>query len=236
MLMGTKINLVGRTYGRFTVIREGGRTNHGNVKWVCKCSCGNIVEVAGGSLRNGLTKSCGCYQKDMASKSHVKNLIGKRFGKLEVISECGRTNAQKTTWLCKCDCGNLTKAIGSDLISGQKKSCGCLRHDHSGENSVFWKGGKSFEPYCVKFNLKTKERVRNKYGRKCFICGKNEDENGKKLEVHHVDYNKEQGCNGHKWALVPLCRSCHSKTNHNRTAWQMIIKHKLAYIENGGEL
>lgn len=88
---------------------------------------------------------------------------------------------------------------------------------HSGQNNWSWLGGISFEPYCPKFNNTFKERVRNAFDRKCFLCGALE--NNKRHFVHHIDYNKNSICNGKEWAFVPLCNSCHSKTNNNRWYW-----------------
>jgi hypothetical protein len=34
-----------------------------------------------------------------------------------------------TSWLCRCDCGNLTIARSSRLKNGMKKSCGCYRSE-----------------------------------------------------------------------------------------------------------
>ena len=98
---------------------------------------------------------------------------------------------------------------------------------HAGEKNPNWKGGISFEPYCIKFNNALKEEIRDKFGRKCFLCPKTEEENGRKLDVHHVDYNKEQGCNGVRWLLVPLCISCNTIANFNREYWQDFITEKL---------
>ncbi len=98
----------------------------------------------------------------------------------------------------------------------------------SGEKSVHWLGGISFEPYCKKFNARFKEKVRQKYGRRCFICGKTEAENVKRLSVHHVNYNKK--CvysDDDTCRFVPLCSSCHSKTNKNRDEWEKNIMAKL---------
>ena len=83
-----------------------------------------------------------------------------------------------------------------------------------GEKHHNWQGGISFDPYCPKFNFALKEKIREKYGRKCFLCGKSEGETGEKLCVHHVDGDKTQGCNGKQWLLIPLCRSCHTKIHH----------------------
>lgn len=86
-----------------------------------------------------------------------------------------------------------------------------------GEKHPAWKGGISFEPYCPEFNKDLKEKIRIRFSRRCFLCGV--PENGKHHCVHHVDYNKNAICNGKSWALVPLCGSCHSKTNANRWYW-----------------
>lgn len=52
----SRIDLLGKTFGDLTVI--GYKQNlH---KWICKCSCGNIIDVYGQHLRVGDTKSCGC--------------------------------------------------------------------------------------------------------------------------------------------------------------------------------
>lgn len=91
------------------------------------------------------------------------------------------------------------------------------RPDTTGANNPNWRGGKSFEPYCVKFNSDAKERIRNAFDRKCFICGKQEGK--RKLSVHHVDYNKNTLCNGKEWGLIPLCQTCHLSTNYNRWHW-----------------
>lgn len=64
--MSKKIDLRGQRFGRLTVLCEDGRTKDGKVKWKCQCDCGNIASVLGKCLRNGVTKSCGCLQKDRA--------------------------------------------------------------------------------------------------------------------------------------------------------------------------
>ena len=91
--------------------------------------------------------------------------------------------------------------------------------DRSGSNNANWKGGVSQQYYCYKFNNTFKEYIREKFNRTCYICGKTEDELDRKLAVHHIDYNKSSICNGKEFAFVPLCHSCHAKTNGNRYYW-----------------
>jgi len=96
----------------------------------------------------------------------------------------------------------------------------------AGEKHPMWKNGISFEPYCPKFNNAFKEKIRDKFDRKCFLCGK--PENGRRLSVHHVQYEKNCGCDDTlKCDYVPLCGSCHSRTNHNRNKWEKLISQKL---------
>jgi len=97
--------------------------------------------------------------------------------------------------------------------------------DFSGENNPNWQGGMSFEPYCNKFNDAKKEEVREKHDRKCYLCGA--PENGKRHSVHHTTYNKMEGC-GADWHLVPLCPSCHAKTNFNRWYWFGLLYNRWA--------
>lgn len=82
----------------------------------------------------------------------------------------------------------------------------------TGEKHPNWKGGISFGVYCPKFNTEFKERVREFWGRMCFICGKTESENGRKLDVHHVNYDKGVCCNNEKPLFIPLCTKCHGIT------------------------
>lgn len=92
----------------------------------------------------------------------------------------------------------------------------------TGENAPNWKGGISFEPYCPMFNNKIKEAIRNKWNRSCAHCGKSEILNGARLTVHHVDSDKMAGCNGKKWKLIALCRSCHHKL-HNHERFECLV-------------
>lgn len=229
-----RIDLTGKKFGRLTVIEPSCLNKNRHLDWKCRCDCGNITYVPSQQLRNGRTKSCGCLQRELTSKNMRKDIAGSVYGRLTVLSKYGLTNDGQYLWKCVCECGNKAIVRGSHLRLGRTNSCGCYQREQAAK--AHWKGGISYLPYCHKFNESKKEEIRNKYNRQCFICGKKEEDNINRLGVHHVDYNKDQGCNGNKWVLVPLCNSCHMKTNHNRTAWQMIIMHKLAAQKAGCEI
>lgn len=103
----------------------------------------------------------------------------------------------------------------------------CQYEGLSGENSPFWKGGVSFEPYCPKFNNRRKEAVRSFFGRKCLACGVDEKDCRTKLHTHHADHDKEQGCNGKPFNLVPLCVNCHSTELNNQEEYHQYINKTL---------
>jgi hypothetical protein len=85
-----------------------------------------------------------------------------------------------------------------------------------GPKNAQWRGGISDNKYCYKFTRLLRESIREEHGRRCVMCGCHE--NGQKLDVHHVNFDKSAGCYGKRWNLVPLCRSCHAWTTTHR--WQ----------------
>ena len=58
------------------------------------------------------------------------NLLNQRFGRLIAIEEGPRHNG-RTTWKCKCDCGNEKVVLTSQLTSGRTQSCGCLQKERT---------------------------------------------------------------------------------------------------------
>ena len=58
----------------------------------------------------------------------VIDLTGKKFGKLTVIKRV-ENQGKRTMWLCKCECGNETIVLGSNLTRLHTKSCGCLQKE-----------------------------------------------------------------------------------------------------------
>ena len=100
-----------------------------------------------------------------------------------------------------------------------------------GSKNPNWRGGASYEPYCHLFNNELKEKIRNRDGRTCVLCGKNEIQNGQRLSVHHIDGNKMQGCVGQGWYLCALCRSCNSKLDTIEKEF-LIVTRTLSYNAN----
>ena len=64
-------SLIGNRYGRLVVIeRSDKQTTGGTYYYKCICDCGETKVINGGSLRQGLTKSCGCLKIEMNMKEY----------------------------------------------------------------------------------------------------------------------------------------------------------------------
>jgi len=58
----------------------------------------------------------------------VKELIGRRFSLLVVVSRLGSSSQGKSMWACRCDCGGTKTASRDNLVSGSTTSCGCRKY------------------------------------------------------------------------------------------------------------
>ena len=69
-------DLTGQRFNRLLVI-EPARTPSGKFAWKCKCDCGNTIITPGAQMKNGNTKSCGCYKNDVAREKCYKHGLSK---------------------------------------------------------------------------------------------------------------------------------------------------------------
>lgn len=105
-------DLVGQHFGDWEVIKM-----LPNRKCLCKCVCGFEKEQYHSNLTNSKTEyKC----------RHVGE-VGKQFGNWVVLKELGGGKV-----LCQCQCDNKTikELYKKAVISGETKSCGCLRNEY----------------------------------------------------------------------------------------------------------
>jgi predicted nucleic acid-binding Zn ribbon protein len=173
-------------------------------KFICK-HCGKEFERTGHDKHNSKFCSVECSRKFHSGKNHPL------YKPLDIMhcTECGKSFEQihsvanrKYTWgsFCSPECRS----------KWQSKNIVLDKHP-------LWQGGKSFEPYCPLFNETFKERVRAFFDYTCQLCGSPQGK--ERLHVHHIVYNKQTCCDDSPKMFVPLCRSCHTKTNHNRDTY-----------------
>lgn len=88
------VDLTGKKFGRLTVLHRA-KNKKEKVAWLCKCSCGNEIEINSESLKRGLTKSCGCLRSELSRdrrKTHGHTLFGEETPEykswLSMFSRC----------------------------------------------------------------------------------------------------------------------------------------------------
>ncbi len=189
----------------------------------------------------GLTK-----ESDSRVEKYGKSLLGKKFSKKRCMNINIGHKGQKS-WS-----EGLTKETDERIMRSSKKMLGeknpakreevkkkiskANKGKHSSPKTEFkkgqftldkhfnWKGGKSFEPYGIEFNEKLKESIRKTYFYRCQQCFRHQNELRRKLDIHHIDFNKN---NNKEENLIPLCNVCHSQTNYNRNNWIDYFKNKV---------
>ena len=120
-------------FGRLTVERMIYKKGE-HTKAVCKCDCGNTIEVVATYLTSGDTTSCGCYKAERIMETNTKDFSGmvSDYG-VEFICQDYKNNKKQWMWKCRCGiCGNEFTALPAKVLNGHITSCGCAKSS-SGE-------------------------------------------------------------------------------------------------------
>lgn len=81
-------DLTGRRFNRLTVLGPAPREGYRFPRWYCRCDCGTEKIFFGAAIKNGHTKSCGCWNME---KIHERNL---KHGHAHE----GKISSTYTTW------------------------------------------------------------------------------------------------------------------------------------------
>lgn len=119
--------MIGEKFNKLTIVSERFK-KEGSYDYLVKalCECGTEIITRENPLRLGKTKSCGCFQKEIARQRKNPSPVGHVFNSLTVVGDEGC--ADKRHWvIVDCLCGTKGKRVRLDLIkSGTTKSCGCV--------------------------------------------------------------------------------------------------------------
>lgn len=123
-------DLTGKDFTYWHVLKK--VSESGAAKWLCRCKCGTERVVLARSLKSGISKSCGCLNRERTS-ALGHNLLGKTFGNLIVIGKEPHKSGSCLRWKCRCLlCGGECVVTGTRLEKGFKTHCGCLtKKDHT---------------------------------------------------------------------------------------------------------
>lgn len=152
----TDEDLTGQHFGRLTAQYKV-KGKDGRTLWHCICDCGSgkDIDVRASDLLKGKIKSCGC----MRHSNKANDLIGQTFNYLKVIGREPNNKEGRSMWRCKClynNCGNEVIVKGKNLLNGNTKSCGCLKHKDKAEDL----SGQRFGRLVVKNRVKGDKAVR----------------------------------------------------------------------------
>ena len=150
-------------------------------------------------------------------------MMGNRNGKNSLFQKGNKINVGKKRseeTKKKISEANKGKKFSSRLgIKHSKETRKKMSKARKGEKHWNWQGGISFEEYGIDWTDDLKESIRKRDNYICNLCGIHQDEldgRHKKLDIHHIDYDKY---NLNPNNLITLCRNCHMKTNYNRKYW-----------------
>ena len=93
-----KSDVIGKRYGRWTVVAIATTTSGKSPCYTCRCDCGTVRNVRVARLESGKSQSCGCLQKEQMSKRTKRH--GETDSRLHVIwrgmkQRCGNSNASE---------------------------------------------------------------------------------------------------------------------------------------------
>lgn len=164
--------------------------------YICKCVCGKILTVSTTDLKSKI-------QYLSCSHNNYNNLLGKKFGNIEIINLLKRADKRgkgggDIIWEYRCLICNKVKSSRSDsILSGSVVSCGKLKcKPKIVDKSVYYTKHKHTDWKLI---------ILNKYNNMCNICHSKDS-----LEAHHL--NAKSSFPEQRYDInngVCLCHSCH---------------------------
>ena len=93
-----KKTLIGKRFGKLTVVEKTDKKYSWYTVYKCKCDCGNFIDVSLRQIGYG-TLSCGCTK--------FKDLTGIQFGSLTLLEKTDKKYYHYAIWKCRCECGAI---------------------------------------------------------------------------------------------------------------------------------
>ena len=185
-----------------------------------------------------ISKALTGIKRSDATKELLRNI---NLGKKRPPEDCAKISIalSNRVWLAssceKISISKKGKKLSVEHRNNISKATIGKPRSNTKERNGAWKGGISFEPYCEKFTKEFRERVRVFFDYTCQICGHVWSVGERHLAVHHVNFNKDSCCNEDVEPLfVPLCTSCHTKTNFDREHWEKYFTSIITERYDGG--
>lgn len=162
-------------------------------------------------------------------KGKIKDLTGKQFGKLTVVSFVDRIKSGKNLkirWKCVCMCGNETIVRGDQLRTGNTQSCGCtakeklIAFNHTRKNDAQKQG---LQDLIRKYKYEAKKRelkwdisdaqAIELFDQNCFYCNAKPSKRTRRGEERYLSNGIDRQDNSKGYSLentVSCCKKCNN--------------------------
>jgi len=167
------------------------------------------------------------YCKDCGKQ--VSGWRYKRCIKCNQLFQVGKNNGRYINGKCLIEsfCIDCNKKLNFLAVYyGIKRCHSCSRKEYLKDPTKHpnYIDGRSLTPYPTEFNSKLKDFIRDRDNHICQNpdCNCTEKQNRKALDVHHIDYNKE---NCLPENLISLCSICNVKANYNRDYYYALFSY-----------
>lgn len=114
------------------VEEQGGAGKH--KRWYCTCPICNEIFIASSQHLRDKNKSISMCSN--CSRKNFKDLTGKKFGRLLVLSKDNNNKSKRIRFLCRCDCGNIISVQANHLVDGSIKNCINCKITSKGEEKI----------------------------------------------------------------------------------------------------
>jgi len=203
---------IGKKYNMLTVLADVPCDEKGRRYVYCECECGSKKVLRWDQVKSGDTKSCGCLasvrsagqiekmiitRRRKREKVIAKEYIGKKFGRLTILSIFRHPTRPHTHFLTRCDCGKTPAPVSiRDLRRGHVLSCGCSKRKYAttftsgidGETMLVSCGKRSRYYARLLDESGARPNVHVYEARKAFrLLGKDWSDD---FAVHHIDNEK----------------------------------------------
>jgi hypothetical protein len=150
--------------------------------------CGKAFSRKPSEIAEGGNVYCSLACRDAAKQAPTIELVCERCGQTYIRKQSDINAHMYHGRYCSIECSSMARRVPGSRAS----------------------------MYVYEFDEDLKEQIRKRDGYACRVCGTLECELDRKLDVHHIDYNK---AHNHPANLISLCGSCHSKTDYDRDFW-----------------
>lgn len=117
--MGKAKNYVGTKIGKFEILEQYSKNYIVYLKAKCTL-CGKVAWISQKHI--GTQKCCETNYKTQYTALDLK---GKTINGIKLLEKTDKRYGNMVVWKCKCHCGNIFYAPGSEIKTGRIKSCGC---------------------------------------------------------------------------------------------------------------